>query len=49
MTDQNGTTHAYGFDTLGRPITDTVTVLGSGVDGSVRLHITNYNSQTCIR
>ena len=45
MTDQNGTTHAYGFDTLGRPITDTVTVLGSGVDGSVRLHTTNYNSQ----
>ena len=36
MTDQNGTTHAYAYDSLGRQTADIVTTLGSGVDGSVR-------------
>ncbi len=35
-TDQNGTVHTYTYDILGRQISDTVTTLGSGVDGSVR-------------
>jgi RHS repeat-associated protein len=34
-TDQNGTTHTYSFDVLGRMTADAVTTLGSGVDGSV--------------
>ena len=45
MTDQNGTTHGYGYDLLGRPVSDTVTILGSGVDGSVLMRTTNYNQQ----
>ena len=35
MTDRNGTTHTYSYDSLGRQIADTITTLGSGVDGSV--------------
>ncbi|HEX7375606.1 MAG TPA: RHS repeat-associated core domain-containing protein [Pirellulales bacterium] len=35
LTDQNGTVHAYGFDLLGRDISDGITALGAGVDGSV--------------
>ena len=45
MTDQNGSTHAYGRDVLGRETLDSVTTLGSGVDGSVRAIGTNYNTQ----
>jgi YD repeat-containing protein len=45
MTDQNGSTHAYGLDLLGRETSDSVIVLGSGVDGSVRLHAMNYDEQ----
>jgi len=35
-TDRNGSIHAYSFDVVGRPTTDAVTTLGTGVDGSVR-------------
>jgi len=35
-TNQNGTTHTYSFDPLGRLMLDAVTTLGTGVDGSVR-------------
>ncbi|HVA45187.1 MAG TPA: RHS repeat-associated core domain-containing protein [Pirellulales bacterium] len=35
LADQNGTVHAYGHDFLGRDIFDSITTLGSGVDGSV--------------
>ncbi len=35
LTDQNGTTHQYDFDLLGRQSQDRVTTLGSGVDGKV--------------
>lgn len=36
FTDQNGTTHGYNYDVLGRLTADIITTLGSGVDGSVR-------------
>lgn len=36
MTDQNGSTHAYDYDMLGRQTADKVTTLGDGVDGAVR-------------
>jgi RHS repeat-associated protein len=45
MTDRNGTTHGYGYDVLGRQTSDTVTVLGAGVDGSVRRIDTAYDTQ----
>lgn len=45
MTDRNGTTHSYSYDVLGRQTSDTVTVLGAGVDGSVRRIDTTYDSQ----
>jgi RHS repeat-associated protein len=35
MTDQNGTTHSYTYDGLGRKVSDAVTTLGSGVDNGV--------------
>ncbi|MBO0698570.1 MAG: RHS repeat protein, partial [Zavarzinella sp.] len=34
--DRNGTVHTYSLDVLGRKTSDTVTTLGSGVDGTVR-------------
>jgi RHS repeat-associated protein len=45
MTDQNGNTHAYTRDVLGRQTLDAVTTLGSGVDGTVRALGTTYNAQ----
>jgi RHS repeat-associated protein len=36
MTDRNGTVHSCGYDPLGRRISDAVTTLGTGVDGSVQ-------------
>jgi RHS repeat-associated protein len=45
MTDQNGTTHAYHHDTLGRVTLDAVTTLGPGVDGTVRALGYSYNAQ----
>jgi RHS repeat-associated protein len=45
MTDQNGTTHDYSYDVLGRQTLDSVATLGSGVDGTVMALGTNYNSQ----
>jgi RHS repeat-associated protein len=45
MSDQNGTTHTDSYDPLGRETLDSVTTLGSGVDGSVRAIGTSYNSQ----
>jgi RHS repeat-associated protein len=45
MTDQNGTTHAYSYDGLGRQTLDAVTTLGTGVDGSVMALGTTYNAQ----
>jgi RHS repeat-associated protein len=45
MTDQNQTTHSFGRDVLGRTTSDSITVLGSGVDGTVRLHTVDYDTQ----
>jgi YD repeat-containing protein len=42
QTDQNGTTHAYVYDALGRPTQDRVTTLGTGIDGAVRRVGTTY-------
>ena len=36
MTDPNGTVHDYDYDEAGRRTKDTVSTLGSGVDGAVR-------------
>jgi YD repeat-containing protein len=36
LTDRNGNVHTFTYDVLGRQISDTVTTLGSGVDGGVR-------------
>jgi RHS repeat-associated protein len=45
MTDQNGTTHDYTYDSLGRETLDSVTTLGGGVDGTVRAIGTTFNTQ----
>jgi len=45
LTDRNGTTHTYTYDVLGRQVSDAVTALGSGVDGTVRLITTAYDGQ----
>jgi RHS repeat-associated protein len=36
MTDRNQTTHAYAYDAMGRPTSDTVTAFGSGVNDHVK-------------
>ena len=43
-TDPNGTTHTYTFDVLGQQTADTVTTLGTGVDGSVMKITTAYTT-----
>jgi|GEM_PF-268111 len=43
-TDLNGSVHAYAYDTLGRVVADTVTTLGTGVDGGVRRIETAYDT-----
>ncbi len=44
-TDRDGNVHQYTYDTAGREISDTVTTLGAGVNGSVRRIDTAYNNQ----
>jgi RHS repeat-associated protein len=44
-TDRNGNVHTYMYDVLGRQISDAVTTLGAGVDGSVRRLETAYDTQ----
>ena len=41
--DQQGTVHAFNFDSLGRQTQDRVTTLGSGVDNAVRRITTTYD------
>src|SRR5262249_42143628 len=43
-TDSNGTVHTYTSDVVGRPTSDAVTTLGTGVDGSVRRLETAYDT-----
>src|SRR5262249_59622104 len=45
FSDRNGTTHAYSRDVLARLTADAVTVLGAGVDGSVRRQELAYDGQ----
>ncbi len=45
VTDRNGSVHTLTYDVLGRVTVDTVTTLGSGVDGSVRRIETAYDGQ----
>jgi len=44
MSDRDGNVHTYSYDVLGRQTADAVTTLGSGVDGSVRLLTTAYDT-----
>ena len=44
-TDRDGNTHTFSFDAVGRQIADTVTTLGSGVDGSIMKITTAYDGQ----
>jgi RHS repeat-associated protein len=44
-TDRNGNVHTYTYDVLGRVTSDTVTTLGTGVDGTVRRIDTAYDGQ----
>jgi len=44
-TDRNGSVHTLTYDVLGRVVSDAVTTLGTGVDGSVRRIDTAYDSQ----
>ena len=44
FSDQNGTVHGVAYDAVGRRTADSVTVLGSGVDGAVRRIETDYDS-----
>lgn len=44
MEDINGTAHAYSFDIVGRPIEDSVTAFGKGVDETVARLTTEYDS-----
>jgi YD repeat-containing protein len=44
-TDRNGNTHSYVYDVLGRQISDQVTTLGSGVDGTVRRLDTAFDTR----
>jgi len=43
-TDQNGTTHTYSYDSLGRLTLDAVTTFGSGVDDAVQALGYTYNA-----
>jgi len=45
MTDRNGSVHTLSYDMLGRVVFDSVTTLGSDVDGAVRLIETRYDEQ----
>src|SRR5262249_43719114 len=43
-TDRNGNVHSYSYDVLGRPTSDAVSSLGSGVDGTVQRIDTAYDA-----
>jgi RHS repeat-associated protein len=42
-TDRNGNTHSYLYDDLGRQYSDSVTTLGSGIDGTIRRMEVRYD------
>src|SRR5262249_4675336 len=43
-TDRNGNVHTYGYDVLGRALSDAVTTLGAGVDGAIQRIDTAYDT-----
>ena len=45
FTDLNGNVHTYRYDILGRLVSDAVTTLGSGIDGTVRRIEIAYDTQ----
>lgn len=45
FTDRNGSVHTYTRDVLGRIVSDAITTLGSGVDGTVRRIERAYDGQ----
>src|SRR5207237_8525685 len=45
VTDRNGNVRTLSYGVLGRVVSDAVTTLGSGVDGSVRRIETAYDGQ----
>ena len=47
-TDENGSTHLFFYDLLGRTLVDVVSVLGAGVDGTQKRIDTRYNTQGLI-
>jgi RHS repeat-associated protein len=42
--DRNGTVHAYGYDVAGRPTSDSIVVVGAGVDGTILRIETSYDT-----
>tara|TARA_R110000782_G_scaffold20675_3_gene55782 strand:+ start:9332 stop:17044 length:7713 start_codon:yes stop_codon:yes gene_type:complete len=44
MADQNGTTHAYARDSLGRVTSDTATVFGTNIDSAIKEIETAYDA-----
>ena len=42
--DRNGTVHAFGFDVVGRPTSDSVPSVGAGVDGTILRTETAYDA-----
>jgi RHS repeat-associated protein/uncharacterized delta-60 repeat protein len=44
MTDRNGTVHEYTYDVVGRLVADTITTLGTNIDGGVRRIGNTYDS-----
>jgi RHS repeat-associated protein len=44
-TDRNGNVHSYSYDILGRQISDAISTLGSGLDGTVRRIDTAFDGQ----
>ena len=36
FTDRNGTVHSYGYDVVGRQLSDVVSTIGTNIDGTVR-------------
>jgi RHS repeat-associated protein len=45
QTDQNGSVRTFSYDSYRRPITDSVTTLGNGVDGTIRKITRNYTTR----
>ncbi|MCB1077381.1 MAG: RHS repeat-associated core domain-containing protein, partial [Verrucomicrobiae bacterium] len=49
MKDPNETTHAYGYDDLGRQIEDQITAFGTGIDQGIATLGTTYDTKRLLR